>query len=85
MKNDLATSIFVAIAGVLIAYFVCNMFIGEIESVSFKTINSTISSSVGEPDPEVFNSTAINPTVEVYVGDCKNYDYYGNCLDEETK
>lgn len=85
MKNDLATSIVTAIIGILISYFVCNMFIGEMDGVSFKILNSNITSNVEEPDPEVFNSKALNPTVEVYVGDCKNYDFYGNCIDEENK
>lgn len=85
MKNDLATSVAIAIVGVLIAYFVTNMFMGEMEEVSFKVLNSTLNATVSDPDPEVFNSKSLNPTVEVYVGDCDNYDFYGNCLDEVNK
>lgn len=85
MKNDLATSVAIAIVGVLIAYFVTNMFMGEMEEVSFKVLNSTLNATVSDPDPEVFNPKSLNPTVEVYVGDCDNYDFYGNCLDEVNK
>lgn len=81
MKNDLATSIGVAIAGVLISYFVCNLFLGPAEDFTYKTVNSTVSANVTEPDIEVFNYRALNPTVEVYVGECDDYDQYGECLE----
>ena len=35
--------------------------------VQFKTVDNS-SYSLAEPDPEVFNFRAVNPTVEVYVG-----------------
>lgn len=81
MKTDLATSIGVAILGILISYFVCNLFIGPIEDVSFKTISSSVNVNLTEPDVEVFNYKALNPTVEVYVGDCTSYNEIGECTD----
>ena len=70
MKTDLATSIVAAIIGVIVAYFVCGIFLPEISSVSFDILETE-----GEPDytlvdpnPEVFNYRAVDPTVEVYVG-----------------
>lgn len=75
MKTDLASAIGAAIAGVLISYFICNIFIGPIEDVSVKTIDSsTINADLTTPDPEVFNYKALNPTVEVYVGDDTDED-----------
>ena len=71
MKTDLATSIIAAIAGVLIAYFVTNLFMGPIEDVSYKTIDSTVNTNLSDPDPEVFNYRALNPTVEVYGNQCR--------------
>ncbi len=68
MKNELAATIGTAIIGALIAFFVTNIFIGDIEPVDVKTIDSNISTGLSEPDAEVFNYKAINPTVEVYVG-----------------
>lgn len=82
MKNDLITSIVLSIVAILVAYFFCNMFIGPIESVSFPSINSSTDTSLQSPDPEVFNYKALNPTVEVYVGNCASYGANGECLDE---
>ena len=45
MKTDLATSIIAAIAGVLIAYFVTNLFMGPIEDVSYN-IHPTVTGDV---------------------------------------
>ena len=70
MKTDLFTSIVAAIAGVLIAFFVTNLFIGPIEEVTYKTVDATVTAEVVDPNPEVFNYRALNPTVEVYVGEC---------------
>ena len=87
MKTDLATSIGVAIAGILIAYFVCNLFVGPIDDVEIKTVDSSFSTDIVDPNPEVFNYRAINPTVEVYVGDsdnCTEFDDNGECLDSSA-
>ena len=84
MKTDLASSIGIAIAGVLISYFVCNLFIGPIDDVSVKTVDSSFTTDIAEPNPELFNYRAINPAVEVYVGDddnCIEYDDNGECID----
>ena len=93
MKTDLATSIGIAVAGIVIAYFVCNMFLGSIEDVTYKTIDGTVSTNLVEPSIEVFNYKALNPTVEVYVGDtvntsttdCESYDDNGVCVTQETQ
>ena len=84
MKKDLATAITTAIIGFVIAFFVTRLFIPEVADVSYKAINSTITSTVTDPDPEVFNYKAINPTVEVHVGDCDELDEYGECKETET-
>ena len=84
MQKDLATAIIAAIAGVTIAYFVTNLFIPEISNVSFKTVSSSVNASIVEPDPEIFNYRALNPTVEVYVGECDVYDANGNCRESST-
>ena len=85
MKAELATAVGAAIAGVLIAFFVTNMFIGEIEDVEVKTVDSIVSADLADPDPEVFNYKALNPTVEVYVGDCAEYDASGMCIQQVTE
>ncbi|MBQ3436823.1 hypothetical protein IJG26_02645 [Candidatus Saccharibacteria bacterium] len=82
MKTDLATSIGVAIVGIIISFVVCNLFLGEIQEVSFTTVSSSVTTDVASPDPEVFNYKAINPTVEVYVGNCKEYNSFGQCVEQ---
>lgn len=87
MKTDLASSIGIGIAGVLIAYFVCNLFVGPIDDVTIKTVDSSFSTDIAEPNPEIFNYRAINPTVEVYVGDdddCVEFDDNGECIDSRA-
>lgn len=80
MKTDLATSIGMALFGAILAFVICNLLFGEIEDVKFKTISGKVETSLSEPDENVFNYRALNPTVEVYVGDCDEFDIYGNCL-----
>ena len=84
MKTDLASSIAAAIVGVLLAYFICNLFLGEIEPVTIKTVDSSVTADLVEPNAEIFNYRALNPTVEVYVGDCNEYYSYGECVDNNT-
>lgn len=69
MKTDLISSIGIAIAGVLIAYFVCNLFIPTIEDFTINEVTTKVDSGLSDPNPEIFNYKALNPTVEVYVGD----------------
>ena len=85
MKTDLVTSIGAAILGSIIAFVAVNMLLPEIEPVSFKKIDDpSMSYDLTEPDEEVFNARALNPTVEVYVGDCTEYDIYGNCINRAS-
>ena len=84
MKTDLATAILSAIVGVGLAYFLMNSFVlQDPDPVVIKNIES-IKSSVDEPNPEIFNYRALNPTVETYI-DCTNYDLSGNCLEKENQ
>ena len=85
IKTDLATSIVAAIVGVLLSYFICNLLVSPIEDVSFKTIDSSVSTELTDPNPEVFNYKALNPTVEVYVGDCAEYNDNKECVEEVTE
>ena len=81
MKVDLTSAIVAAIAGIVIAYFVTSNFLIKTPNpVTVKTLNGSIGTDLSDPDPEIFNYRALNPTVEVYV-DCSNYDANGSCLD----
>ncbi|MDX2776306.1 hypothetical protein PV379_02975 [Streptomyces caniscabiei] len=68
-KTDIAMIIFIAAVSVLIAYFVADAVIGDTreETVKVKTADP-ITADVEKPDPTIFNSNAINPTVEVIIG-----------------
>lgn len=82
-QSDIFTLILIAGIGTLAAFFVCQTLLGDPDSASvrFKTVNRVVSSELAAPDLEVFNSTSINPTVEVYVGGCEDIDQNG-ILDE---
>ena len=82
MKADLATSIVTAVICTVVGYFVCNIFLPASENVSFKVISGDNNYSLTDPDPEIFNFRALNPTVEVFVGDCSEYGDNGECLDD---
>lgn len=62
--------ILIASISILLAYFVAKAIVGDVqnESVKVKT-TEVISTEVVEPEKSVFNSDAINPTVEVIIGD----------------
>ena len=82
MKNDLATAIITAVLGFVIAYLICNMVILQpLEPAKVKTLETSASADLDEPNIDAFNYRALNPTVEVYVGDCKEFNEYGECID----
>ncbi len=85
MKKDLATAIGTALIGAIAAFFICNLFLGPIEEVEFKTVDSSVSADLLTPSPEVFNYRSLNPTVEVYVGNCQDVNQYGECIDNNTQ
>ena len=69
MKKDLISVFLVAVLGGVVAYFVANMFIKGPEVVTYKTVDaSSLSADLSKPDKNIFNYLALNPTVEVYVG-----------------
>ena len=74
-KTDIATIILIASISVLVAYFAAKALIGDVqnESVKVKT-TEPITTEVSEPDPSVFNSDAITPTVEVIIGNGGNQE-----------
>ncbi len=81
MKTDLVTAIIAAIVGLVIAFFATNFITGDIEDFSYKTVETTVNADLDEPNPEVFNYRALNPTVEVYVGSCVEYNSNGECVE----
>lgn len=85
MKKDLVTVIIAAVTGFIIAYITTNLLYPTIEAVQVKTLGETVDSSIIMPSEDVFNFRSINPTVEVYVGQCKEYNANGDCIDTQTE
>lgn len=84
-QSDVFSIIFVAGVGTIASFFLCRAIMGDPNDAvtSFTTLREPITSSLATPNPEIFNSTAINPTVEVYVGDCEDKD--GNGILDESE
>lgn len=78
-QSDIISLILIAGIGTLAAFFACNAILGDPDEASteFKTVNKVITNDLVAPDPEIFNAYAINPTIEVYVGDCEDIDQNG--------
>ena len=84
MKTDFITAIVAAIIGVAVSYLVVgNVIWSDPKPITIKTLEG-VDPTVSEPNPEIFNYRAINPTVETYI-DCTNYDLSGNCLEPENQ
>lgn len=83
-QSDVFTVIIVATIGTIAAAVLCNLILGDPndKTVSFKTVE-VVEATLAQPDPEVFNVEAINPTVEVYVGECEDVDQDGNLNEAE--
>lgn len=81
-QSDIFTVLLVATIGIIASFFLVNTILGDPneKSVTFKKIE-VVDAGLAVPDPEVFNAEAINPTVEVFVGDCVDRDQNG-VLDE---
>ena len=64
--------------GTIAAGFAVNAIMGNPDDASetWKTI-TVVEPSVTQPNPDTFNADAINPTVEVYVGNCVDQDKDG--------
>jgi len=72
-KSDIAMIILIASISMLVSYFVAKAIVGDTkgEAVKVKTADP-ISTNVDEPNSSIFNSNAINPTVEVIIGNGQN-------------
>lgn len=71
-KQDIAMIILIAGVSALISYFVVNEIpsIGKPSEEKFTTNTMTeISDQIAEPSDEIFNDKAINPTVQITIGE----------------
>lgn len=74
-RSDVITIVLVAAIGLIASYFGLNLMLGDPNEfeVTYKDIEP-ISADLAAVDDNTFNPSAINPTVEVYVGDCLDED-----------
>lgn len=69
-RSDIAAIILIAGVSVAIAYVVASAIIGKPSNGSVRVQTAApITSEIVEPDTAIFNKDAINPTVEVEIGD----------------
>ena len=69
-RSDIAAIVLIAALSVTVAYFVAGAVVGTPSSESVKVQTAEpITATIQEPDPAIFNKDAINPTVEVTIGD----------------
>lgn len=69
-KSDIAMIVLISSLSVMIAFFVASSIPGLAtpqKGEKIKTFDA-ITSTVDEPDEDVFNSNSINPTVETVIG-----------------
>lgn len=69
-KTDIAMIILIASISAVVAFFSAQALLGgEVnQPVKYQTAEK-ISSNIDEPDERIFNDNAINPTVEVFIGE----------------
>lgn len=71
-RSDIAAIVLIAGVSIAVAYFVASAIIGKPSNESVKVQTAAaISPDVVQPDTNIFNKDAINPTVEVAIGDNK--------------
>ena len=71
-KSDIAMIILVASISMITAYFIGKAIFGDVYNgtATVKTINK-YDSQVQQPDPEIFNKNAINPSIQVQISGTK--------------
>ena len=76
-QSDIFSVLIIATVGTLASYFAVNALLGDpnMSSEQIKTIQE-ISPTLEQPDSELFNFSALNPTVEIIIDECQ--DINGN-------
>ena len=77
-QSDIFSIIIIAVVGTMASYFCVNSMLGDPDEASEQiTIIDEITPDLEKPDPELFNESALNPTVEVEIDGCKDLDHNG--------
>ena len=86
-QSDWGIMIAIGVISAAIAIWGSNMILGNPDDATYelKYIADPISSDVAEPSVDLFNINMINPTVDVYVGSCKDLDGDGQISNVELQ
>lgn len=77
-KNDIALIVLIVSVSLVATYFVAKAVIGEPQNQSAKAeVVEPISAELVQPQPKIFNKDAINPTVDIEIGDSSNQQPFG--------
>lgn len=72
-KNDIAVIILIVSVSLVVSYFIAKAIIGEPQSQSAKAeVVEAISAELTKPTSTIFNKDAINPTVNIEIGNSSN-------------
>lgn len=79
-KNDIALIVLIVSVTLVVTYFAAKAIIGEPKSQSAKAeVVEPISAELLQPSNKIFNKDAINPTVDIQIGDSSNQQpFVGN-------
>ena len=86
-KSDIITTSFVAVIGLVVSFFIVRAIVGNPDDQQIKvTTIEVVQGDVADPSTDTFNAQALNPTVEVYVGDTskQNTDQDSSTQTEDT-
>lgn len=69
--SDIALVVLLSAVSIVISYWLGNLILGDPSNDTYEiTYVENISSELRQPDDETFYPKAINPTVEVIIGQC---------------
>ncbi len=72
-KTDIALLILIVALSGLITYFIANALLGSQKQLTAKVTEvEPVKSSIETPEESVFNANAINPAIQIKIGDSSN-------------
>lgn len=77
-KNDIALIVLIVSVSLVATYFLAKAILGEPQSDTVKAeVVEPISATLVEPTSDIFNKNAINPTVDIEIGNSANKQPFG--------
>lgn len=77
-KNDIALIVLIVSVSLVATYFVARAIIGEPKNDLVQVeVVEPIAPDIVQPSPQIFNKDAINPTVNIEIGNSANEQPFG--------